>query len=126
MRYLLLLTNDADEIEAWTRLDAEGRRRAHEAEVPRWEPFFRRMEDGRHLVSGLELDVPASAKTVRVVDGEAIVLDGPFAETREQVGGYFVVDCASLDEAIELAALVPVARTGSVEIRPLEAREEAR
>jgi hypothetical protein len=56
---------------------------------------------------------------VRVRDGERLVSDGPFAETREQIGGYVLADCKDLDQAIELAQHVPVVFTGSVEIRPL-------
>jgi len=69
-------------------------------------------------VNGLELDDPAKSRVVRVRDEETIVTDGPCAETKEVVGGYFVVDCDDLDQAIELAQRVPVATKGSVEIRP--------
>jgi hypothetical protein len=119
MKYLLLLTNTADEIDRWDDLDPEEARRVREAEVPRWNALFERMQEKGQPVSGLELDTPRTAKTVRVRAGEALVTDGPYAETREQIGGFFLVDCDGLDEAIELASLVPVAETGSVEIRPL-------
>jgi hypothetical protein len=69
--------------------------------------------------SGVELDEPATAKTVRVVDGETVVTDGPYAETREVVGGLMMVECGDLDEAIELAAAIPLVSRGSVEIRPV-------
>ena len=59
------------------------------------------------------------ATTVRARDGETVTSDGPFAETKEQVGGYFVVECKDLDEAIEVAAKIPGARFGSVEVRPI-------
>ena len=116
MRYLLLLVNDVERIAAWEQLDAEEARRQREAEIPRWRELFRRMEERGNWVSGLELDVPGTAKTVR--DAQ-LVTDGPYAETKEQIGGYFLVECASLDEAIELASVIPAAETGSVEIRPL-------
>ena len=64
----------------------------------------------------------SEAKVVRVVDGETIVTDGPFAETKEQLGGIFVTDLPDLDEAIRLAALVPAAEYGTLEIRPLIVR----
>ena len=63
-------------------------------------------------------DTPA-ATTVRVRQGERLVTDGPFAETKEQLGGYFLVDVDDLDTAIELAAKIPGARRGSIEVRPI-------
>ncbi len=63
---------------------------------------------------------PTSTSTcVRVRDGKLIISDGPFAETKEQVAGYFVVDCSDIDEAIELAQLIPAAEHGAVEVRPV-------
>lgn len=73
-------------------------------------------------VEGLELDSPNEARTVRVRDGETLVTDGPYAETREQIGGFFVIESDDLDDAIELASRVPVVRKGSVEIRPVVAQ----
>ena len=70
-------------------------------------------------LSGLELEDPANARVVRVRDGETLVTDGPYVETKELLGGYFLADCKDLDQAIELAERVPVAVRGSVEIRPL-------
>jgi len=61
---------------------------------------------------------------VRVRDGEMLVTDGPYAEMREQLGGYFLVECEDLDGAIAMAELIPVARTAAVEIRPLVTEEE--
>ena len=69
--------------------------------------------------TGKELDGRRTAKVVRVRDGERIVTDGPFAETKEIIGGFFLVDLPDLDEAIRLAALVPAAEHGSIEIRPI-------
>jgi hypothetical protein len=65
------------------------------------------------------LDAQSTAKVVRVRDGERIVTDGPFAETKEIIGGVFLVDLPDLDEAIRLAAQIPVAEHGSIEIRPI-------
>ena len=61
----------------------------------------------------------ATATSVRVRDGKRLVTDGPFAETREQLGGYFLIDAKSLDEAIDIAARVPGSRWGTVEVRPI-------
>jgi len=61
----------------------------------------------------------SSATTLRVRDGQQLITDGPFAETHEQMGGYFLLDCDNLDDAIEWAAKIPTAEYGSIEIRPL-------
>ena len=71
------------------------------------------------IVAGEALHPTATATTVRVRDGERLLTDGPFAETREQLGGYYVVDVADIDEAIAVAAKIPGASTGCVEVRPI-------
>jgi hypothetical protein len=74
----------------------------------------------RGLMKGGEaLQATATATTVRVRDGETLTTDGPFAETKDQLGGFYLVDCKDLDEAIEVAARIPDARRGSIEIRPI-------
>ncbi len=60
-----------------------------------------------------------TATTVRVRDGKTVTTDGPFAETKEQLGGYYLLECTDLDEAIELASKIPSARWGSIEVRPI-------
>lgn len=65
------------------------------------------------------LHLPHTATTVRVRDDEKLITDGPYAETHEHLGGYFILNCKDLDEAIELAAACPMAKLGSVEIRPI-------
>jgi hypothetical protein len=72
-----------------------------------------------HYVSGAPLQPTATATTVRVKDGRAVSTDGPFAETREQLGGYYLVDAKDLDEAIGIAGRIPGARLGSIEVRPV-------
>ena len=75
--------------------------------------------DGRGVrLSGSELEPPGSARTVRVRDKHAIVTDGPFAGTKEQIAGFGVLECAGLDEAIDVAAEHPMARVGILEVRP--------
>lgn len=71
------------------------------------------------FLSASPLQPVATARTVRVRDGQKIVTDGPFAETREQLGGFFMIDAKDLDEAIAIAARIPGARKGTVEIRPV-------
>ena len=74
----------------------------------------------RGVLVGRERLRPTSASTlVRVREGQLVIVDGPFAETKEQIAGYFVVDCADLDEAIEMAQLIPAAEHGTVEVRPV-------
>ena len=67
---------------------------------------------------GHELRPASHGRTVRVRGGEALISDGPFAETKEQIGGFDVLECAGLDEALEVAAKHPVARLGSIDVRP--------
>jgi hypothetical protein len=74
------------------------------------------------MVGGDELQPASTATTVRVRGGETMVTDGPFAETKEALGGYFVVEAESLDEALEIAARIPTAREGSIEVRPVVER----
>ena len=74
--------------------------------------------NGRYLAAN-PLHPVATATSVRVRDGKPLVTDGPFAETREQLGGYFLIDARDLDEAIAVAAQIPGARVGTVEIRPV-------
>ena len=71
------------------------------------------------FVSAGPLQPVATATSVRVREGKRLVTDGPFAETREQLGGYYLVDAKDLDEAISLAERIPAARTGSIEVRPI-------
>jgi len=72
---------------------------------------------GVRLLTGARLDLGAEARTVRDRRGELFVTDGPFAETKEQVGGFEVIECADLDEAVEVASRHPSARTGKIEVR---------
>ena len=83
------------------------------------------MEQKGVLVAGDGLYPTATATTVRVRDGERNVTDGPFAETKEQLGGFYVLDVKDLDEAIEWAAKIPTAQFGSVEIRPVLVYDDA-
>lgn len=119
MKYLLLLNNEEADWDAWRKLSAEDALEARAEEMPRWNELFDWIAEQGIEVNGLELDDPAKARVVRVREGETVVSDGPFAETKELLGGYFLADCQDLDQAIELAQRVPVASKGSVEIRPL-------
>lgn len=73
----------------------------------------------RQYIAANPLQPTAMATSVRVRDGKRLVTDGPFAETREQLGGYFLIEASNLDEAIGIAARIPMARRGTVEVRPV-------
>src|SRR5262249_31149196 len=105
--------------ESWQRLSADEKQALRANEIPKWNDLFGWIAAQGLEVDGLELEDPAASRVIRVRDGEAIVADGPFAETKEIIGGYLRADCKELDQAIELAERVPVAAKGSVEIRPL-------
>ena len=119
MKYLLLLNNDVEQWRAWRNLSQEEAGRLRAEEMPRWTAAMSWMSEQGIEATGLELEDPADARVVQVRDGEAIVTDGPFAETKEVLGGYFLAECKDLDQAIELAQRIPLADKGSVEIRPL-------
>lgn len=119
MRYALLVYGDQS---AWAELEEEEAARLRAESMPRWLALFEEMRTADPGVEGRELAAAAEAKVVRVVGGERVVTDGPFAETKEQLGGLFVTTLPDLDEAIRIAALVPAAETGSLEIRPIVER----
>jgi hypothetical protein len=119
MKYLLLLNNSTEDIRFWETLSKEEAERLRSQEIPKWGDLFAWMGQKGIESEGLELDLPSKGKTIRVRDGEVLLTDGPHAETKEQIGGYFLVDLENLDEAIEVASRIPVAEKGSVEIRPL-------
>lgn len=122
MKYLLLLNNDKRDWDDWRNLSPDEAQAAREEEIPKWNELFGWIAEHGLDVKGLELDDPLKARVIRVRDGETVVSDGPFAETKEVLGGYFLADCKDLDQAIELAQRVPLASKGSVEIRPLVAQ----
>lgn len=81
--------------------------------------FTNKVQADGKFVAGEALQPVASAKTVTVRNGKAGNMDGPFAETKEQLGGYYLLNCTDLDEAINYAAMIPDAKTGRVEVRPV-------
>jgi hypothetical protein len=94
-------------------------RRERDAEMPAWVEFTEGLREAGSFVATGQLRPVDTATTVRVREGETEILDGPFAVTKEYLGGYYMVNCADLDEALKIAARVPIARYGSVEVRPL-------
>jgi len=116
MKYAMLVYGDHT---AWEALPAEEAKRQRAESMPRWNAIFQEISEADPGWLGRELAGPSEGKVVRVVDGLTVVTDGPFAETKEQLGGIFVAELSDLDEAIRLAALVPSAEHGTLEIRPL-------
>ncbi len=112
MRYALLICTEEKAMTEATPEEAA----ASTAEYMAW---GERMGARGLLQGGERLHPTSDATTVRVRDGEVVTSDGPFAETKEQIGGFFLVDCKDLDEAIAIAAELPGARHGSVEVRPI-------
>jgi hypothetical protein len=119
MRYALLVYSDQSD---WEGLDEEEAARRRAESMPRWLALFEEMGKADPDMAGKELSAATEAKVVRVVDGTTVVTDGPFAETKEQIGGLFLTTLPDLDEAIRLASLVPTAEYGSMEIRPIVER----
>lgn len=90
-----------------------------EAMMPEWQALIQGMREQGVFVGTGRLEAVETATTVRVRDGETELTDGPFATTKEILGGYFLLECADLDEALRHAASLPIARFGCVEVRPL-------
>ena len=111
MRYLILIHSDET---AWETASQEGR----EAMYAEYGTLSTEMEERGHLRAGDELTGSATAKIVRISDGEVSVTDGPYAETREQLGGYFLVEC-DLETALGYAARIPSIAHGSIEVRAI-------
>jgi len=112
MRYLLLIYTQEQAAEEATPAEQEAVMEAYFA-------FSKDVREAGLMLGGEALQPTATATTVRLRDGKTLTSDGPFAETKEQLGGYYILDCPNLDEAIEWAARIPGAKYGSVEIRPL-------
>jgi hypothetical protein len=112
MRYLLTIYDDET---TWNDVTPEQSAQVMEA----YGAFGEAAKEAGVLLGGEGLQPTSTATTVRVRDGEALTTDGPFAETREQLGGYYLLDCKDLDDAISWAAKIPGAQNGSVEVRPV-------
>ena len=90
-----------------------------EKAMPAWEAYSKELASRKALIDGAPLADPTSATTIRAHNGKRTVTDGPFAETKEWLGGYYLLECPTLDDAIELAGKCPAAQYGSIEVRPL-------
>jgi len=117
VQYMALIYSDE---ERWAGLSDEDR----EAAYGRYGALVRDAEAAGVLAGGHELGPTRNATTVRVRGDESLVTDGPYAEVKEALGGYFLFECASLDEAVDWAARIPGAEHGAVEVRPVHVDPE--
>ncbi len=111
MRYLLLIYETE-------RMD-DPSQEAQAADLQRYAAFTQETRRRDAFQAGEALEPVSTATTVRIRDGRTVVTDGPFAETKEFLGGFYLLDCRDLDEAIELAKMIPAVERGSIEIRPI-------
>ncbi|HET7857536.1 MAG TPA: YciI family protein [Gaiellaceae bacterium] len=111
-----MIYSDPSIVDGLTPEEIQARR---EEVIPEWMAWFEYLEAKAKSVDGRELDESMTAKTLRYENGEPVVTDGPYAETKEQIGGYMLVECDNLDEAIDMAARSPITARGSVEVRPV-------
>jgi hypothetical protein len=112
MKYLLTIYRDES---GWDNVSDE----EAQAIMDAYWAFTREVEEAGVMLGGEGLQPTETATTVRVRGGERQLTDGPFAETKEQLGGFYLLECKNLDEAIEWAAKIPGAQSGSVEVRPV-------
>jgi hypothetical protein len=112
MRYMLLIVGDESKYADVSPGDAR-------AQMQRWSDYTQELVKSGAFVSGEGLQTSTTATTLRVQDGERLLTDGPFVESKEQIGGFYVIECRDLDEAIDWAAKLPSAEGGSTEIRPV-------
>src|SRR2546421_9786725 len=112
MHYVLLIYQDEVAHAQWNQEQLA-------AEFQAYNAYTEELAKGGALQSGSALSLTNSATTIRVRNGRTLTTDGPFAETKEQLGGFYLMNCKDLDEAIALAAKIPAAVDGSIEIRPV-------
>lgn len=117
MQYLALIHSDES---VWETFSEEERGEAYKE----YSAFSREAGEAGVLVDGNELASTTTATTVRVRGHETLVTDGPFAEVKEALGGYYLLECGSIDEACGWAAKIPAASYGAIEVRPVHADEE--
>ena len=118
MKYLLLICGEQGEAEPGEETIPVVRVQGGQAVDVNAEPWVEEMGAHGIRLFGSRVRPPADATTVRVRDGELLTTDGPYAETKEWMAGFDVIECANLDEAVEVAAKHPAARTGMIEVRP--------
>ncbi len=112
MQYLLLIYENE-------QIGAKMSKAEGEKFMQEYFAFTNDIKDKKNYISGEALQPTTTATTVRVRDGKTVTTDGPFAETREQLGGFYMIEAKDLDEARSIAARIPSARHGSIEVRPV-------
>jgi hypothetical protein len=115
MKYMLLIYDDE---KGWAKLSETERQQA----MGEWMQVTQQIKSGGQYVASSQLHPTSAATSVRLRNGKRLATDGPFAETREQLGGYYLIEAKDLDEAIAIAARIPSARSGTIEVRPLVER----
>lgn len=109
MNYLCLVYSDEDKLHALPESPKDDECLAYAGSL----------QASRHMIAGEALESVRTATTVRVRNGKVSITDGPFAETKEQLAGFYLIDARDLNEAIQIAAKIPPARVGSIEVRPI-------
>lgn len=112
MKYMLLIYHEE---QAWGRLSEQERQKIYSE----YGQFTQEIMASGHHLGGFELHPVSTATSVQVRDGKQLAIDGPFAETKEQLGGYYLIEARDLDEAIGIASRIPSARMGTIEVRPV-------
>jgi hypothetical protein len=112
MQYLLLIYENEKN---WQNLAEKARNEA----MAEYMQFTQDIQKSKHMLGGNALQPTNSATTVRLRDGKRLSTDGPFAETKEQLGGYYLIEARDLDDALKVAARIPSAKWGSIEVRPI-------
>jgi len=118
MKYMLLIYQDE---QVWNGRTEPERQQIYEE----YRQLIEELKSKGKYLAGDQLQPAITASTVRVRDGKQMITDGPFAETREQLGGFFLIDARDVDEAKRIAAQIPSARMGSIEIRPVVEQAES-
>jgi hypothetical protein len=114
MRYLCLIYDEEKKAAAMSKSDAD-------AFMGEYFAFTEGIKKSGHYVGGEALQPVQTATTVRIRNGKMSTTDGPFAETKEQLGGYYLIEARDLNDALQVASKIPSARNGSVEVRPIQA-----
>jgi len=119
MKYLCLIYDEERTFAAMSKAEIDALMKEYRA-------FSDGIRHSGHYIAGHQLAPVRSASTVRVRNGKMSATDGPFAETKEQLGGYYLIEAADLNEALQIASRIPSARIGSIEVRPLhESHQQA-
>jgi len=113
MQYLLLIYDDETQ---WSKMDETTSKKF----MSDYFEFTESIKKSGHHLAGEALQGTHTATSVRVRDGKTLTTDGPFAETREQLGGFYMIEAKDLDEAIAIAARIPSSRLGTIEVRPIQ------